>query len=144
MSTVGDLLTFGNVLLYSYQAQSGAGVLPGYLKPDTVAMLWRQVPNTEMSWDKDGKYGLGWGAVERKQDYGQCKLQKHYVSHTGGAVGASSVILIMPEEDTGDSPTAIPPRGIVVAIIVNMQQTGLNTTALKIALEFEKAKLEQS
>ncbi|KAM5170691.1 serine beta-lactamase-like protein LACTB, mitochondrial [Mantella aurantiaca] len=145
LSTVGDLLTFGNVLLYSYQAQRVAGILPGYLKPETVAMMWRQVPNTEMSWDKEGKYGLGWGAVERRQDYGRCKIQKHYVSHTGGAVGASSVLLIMPEEDAGgwDRPAATPPRGIVVTVIVNMQQTGLNATALKIALEFEKAKLEQ-
>ncbi|XP_072258184.1 serine beta-lactamase-like protein LACTB, mitochondrial [Pyxicephalus adspersus] len=146
LSTVGDLLTFGNVLLYSYQAQITAGILPGYLKPDTITMLWRQVPNTEMSWDKDGKYAMGWGTVERKQDYGQCKLQKHYISHTGGAIGASSVLLIMPEEDSRlwDSQALIPPKGIVVTIIVNMQQTGVNTTALKIALEFEKAKLEQS
>ncbi|XP_018408312.1 PREDICTED: serine beta-lactamase-like protein LACTB, mitochondrial [Nanorana parkeri] len=146
LSTVSDLLTFGNVLLYSYQTQNTTGILPGYLKPDTITMLWRQVPNTEMSWDKDGKYAMGWGTVERKQDYGQCKLQKHYISHTGGAVGASSVLLIMPEEDprSWDSQTVIPPKGIVVTIIVNMQQTGLNATALKIALEFEKAKLEQS
>lgn len=144
LSTVSDLLTFGNVLLYSYQAQNTTGSLPGYLKPGTISMLWRQVPNTEMSWDKDGKYAMGWGTVDRKQDYGQCKLQKHYISHTGGAVGASSVLLIMPEDDAmlWDSQTVIPPRGIVVTIIVNMQQTGLNTTALKIALEFEKAKLD--
>ncbi|XP_077328196.1 serine beta-lactamase-like protein LACTB, mitochondrial isoform X2 [Lithobates pipiens] len=144
LSTVRDLLTFGNVLLYSYQAQNTTGSLPGYLKPGTISMLWRQVPNTEMSWDKDGKYAMGWGTVNRKQDYGQCKLQKHYISHTGGAVGASSVLLIMPEDDPmlWDSQTVIPPRGIVVTIIVNMQQTGLNTTALKIALEFDKAKLD--
>ncbi|CAI9577720.1 unnamed protein product [Staurois parvus] len=145
LSTVSDLLSFGNILLYSYQAQYTTGILPGYLKSDTISMLWRQVPNTEMSWDKDGKYAMGWGAVDSKQDYGQCKLQKHYISHTGGAVGASSVLLIMPDDDPRlwDSPTVIPPRGIVVTIIVNMQQTGLNTTALKIALEFEKAKLDK-
>ncbi|XP_068131881.1 serine beta-lactamase-like protein LACTB, mitochondrial isoform X1 [Hyperolius riggenbachi] len=144
LSTVNDLLTFGNVLLYAYQAQKVSEFLPGYLKPDTIAMLWRQVPNTEMSWDKDGKYAMGWGTVEAKQDFGHCKLQKHYVSHTGGAVGASSVILIMPEECNSmlwDSHTVSPPRGTVVTIMVNMQGTGLNSTALKIALEFEKARL---
>ncbi|XP_075064476.1 serine beta-lactamase-like protein LACTB, mitochondrial [Mixophyes fleayi] len=137
LSTVNDLLMFGNVLLYSYQAQGTATVLPGYLKPDTISMVWRQVPNTEMSWDKDGKYAMGWGTVERKQVCGLCKHQKHYISHTGGAVGASSVILILPEED---SPTQTPPKGVVVTIIANMQSTGLNSTALKIALEFDKAK----
>ncbi|XP_069812447.1 serine beta-lactamase-like protein LACTB, mitochondrial [Dendropsophus ebraccatus] len=141
LSTVTDLLRFGNVLLYSYQAKEMSTVLPGYLKPDTISMMWRQVPNTEMSWDRDGKYAMGWGTVEQRQDYGQCKCQKHYVSHTGGAVGASSVLLILPEED---SQTVIPPRGVVVTIIANMQGTGLNSTALKIALEFEKAKSAQS
>ncbi|KAM9311255.1 serine beta-lactamase-like protein LACTB, mitochondrial [Gastrophryne carolinensis] len=146
LSTVKDLLKLGNVLLYSYQANKAQAILPGYLKPGTIAMMWRQVPNTEMSWDKDGKYAMGWGTVEQRQDYGQCKLQKHYVSHTGGAVGASSVLLILPEEDPAlwDSQTAIPPRGIVVTIIANMQGTGLNSAAFKIALEFENAKLTQS
>ncbi|XP_056428820.1 serine beta-lactamase-like protein LACTB, mitochondrial isoform X2 [Hyla sarda] len=141
VSTVTDLLSFGNVLLYSYQAKEMSNRLPGYLKPDTVSMMWRQVSNTEMSWDRDGKYAMGWGTVEGKQDYGQCKCQKHYISHTGGAVGASSVLLIMPEED---NQSVIPPRGIVVTIIANMQGTGLNSTALKIALEFENAKSVQS
>ncbi|XP_044135740.1 serine beta-lactamase-like protein LACTB, mitochondrial [Bufo gargarizans] len=141
LSTVNDLMRFGNVLLYSYQAKDTTTGLPGYLKADTVSMMWRQVSNTEMSWDKDGKYAMGWGTVEAKQDFGQCKCQKHYVSHTGGAVGASSVVLILPEED---NQTLIPPRGVVVTIIANMQGTGLNSTALKIALEFEKAKSAQS
>lgn len=137
LSTVKDLLRFGNVLLYSYQAKEMAKMLPGYLKAGTVSMMWKQVPSTEMSWDREGKYAMGWATVEEKQDFGQCKCQKHYISHTGGAVGASSVLLILPEED---SQTLIPPRGVVVTIIANMQGTGLNSTALKIALEFEKAK----
>ncbi|XP_073435494.1 serine beta-lactamase-like protein LACTB, mitochondrial isoform X2 [Dendrobates tinctorius] len=141
LSTVSDLLRFGNVLLYSYQAKETATMLPGYLKADTVSKMWKQVPNTEMSWDRDGKYAMGWGTVERKQDFGQCKCQKHYVSHTGGAVGASSVLLILPGEN---NQMMIPPSGVVVTIIANMQGTGLNTTALKIALEFEKIKSAQS
>ncbi|KAM8972206.1 serine beta-lactamase-like protein LACTB, mitochondrial [Pelodytes ibericus] len=144
LSTVGDLLTFGNILLYSYQAKGTSHLLPGYLKSDTISMVWKQVPNTEMSWDKDGKYAMGWAAVERKQNYGHCKHQRHYVSHTGGAVGASSVLLILPEEEDDSllsNQKTIPPRGIVVTIITNMQGTGLNSTALKIALEFEKVKL---
>ncbi|KAM4747587.1 serine beta-lactamase-like protein LACTB, mitochondrial [Rhinophrynus dorsalis] len=144
LSTIGDLLIFGNVLLYSYQARTTPQLLPGYLKSDTMSMMWKQVQNTEMSWDKDGKYAMGWGAVERKQDYGLCKHQRHYVSHTGGAVGASSVLLILPEEEDTtrlNNHLETPPRGVVVTIVANMQGTCLNSTALKIALEFEKDKL---
>ncbi|OCT87109.1 serine beta-lactamase-like protein LACTB, mitochondrial [Xenopus laevis] len=141
LSTVNDLLTFGNVLLYSYQASTPSSLLPGFLKRDTMSMVWKQVHNTEMSWDKDGKYAMGWGTVEQKQECGYCKHQNHYVSHTGGAVGASSVILVLPEGENTIHLTnkrTPPPNGIVVAIICNMQGVGLNSTALKIALEFQK------
>ncbi|XP_069480567.1 serine beta-lactamase-like protein LACTB, mitochondrial isoform X2 [Ambystoma mexicanum] len=149
LSTVGDLLTFGNVLLYSYQAhqfqKTRKKLLSGYLKSETVAMMWSPVPNTEMSWDKEGKYAMGWATVERKQECGKCRLQRHYVSHTGGAVGASSVLLILPEEsETSHTGCAAshPPRGVVVSIISNMQSVGLNSTALKIAKEFDKNRSE--
>ncbi|XP_037006950.1 serine beta-lactamase-like protein LACTB, mitochondrial isoform X2 [Artibeus jamaicensis] len=143
LSTVGDLLKFGNAMLYGYQAglfkNSNENLLPGYLKPETMVMIWTPVPNTEMSWDKEGKYAMAWGVVEKKQTYGSCRKQRHYASHTGGAVGASSVLLILPEELDADSLyNKVPPRGIVVSIICNMQSVGLNSTALKIALEFDK------
>lgn len=148
VSTVGDLLTFGNVLLYSYQVprfqNTGGKLLRGYLKPGTIRLMWTPVPNTEMSWDKDGKYAMGWAAVESRQEYGHCRQQRHYVSHTGGAVGGSSVLLILPEElDTShpDTDGHLPPRGVVVSLITNMQSVGLNSTALKIAREFDKDKL---
>nr|XP_033776819.1 serine beta-lactamase-like protein LACTB, mitochondrial [Geotrypetes seraphini] len=147
LSTVSDLLIFGNALLYSYQLQQFhnlcSKLLPGYLKPETTTMMWLPVPNTEMSWDKDGKYGMGWGTVEKKQEYGQCRQQQHYVSHTGAAVGASCALLILPEDlesvDTS-SGVVLPPRGVVVSLICNMESTNLNRTALNIALEFEKDK----
>ncbi|OPJ70137.1 hypothetical protein AV530_019360 [Patagioenas fasciata monilis] len=65
LSSVGDLLKFGNALLYSYQAgqfkSTNGKLLPGYLKPDTVAMMWTPVPKTEVSWDRDvmSTYKLG-------------------------------------------------------------------------------------
>ncbi|KAK6475233.1 serine beta-lactamase-like protein LACTB [Huso huso] len=146
LSTVGDLLLFGNAMLYSYQALHFKGraestLLPGYLRPDTIKTMWTPVDKTEMSWDKDGKYGMGWAVVEKKQQCGQCRSLRHYVSHTGGAVGASSVLLVLPEcsERAAVSTWGSPPRGVVVTIICNMQSAGLNSTALKIALEFEKA-----
>ncbi|XP_062946586.1 serine beta-lactamase-like protein LACTB, mitochondrial isoform X1 [Cynocephalus volans] len=145
LSTVGDLLKFGNAMLYGYQVglfkNSNENLLPGYLKPETMVMIWTPVPNTEMSWDKEGKYAMAWGVVEKKQTYGSCRKQRHYASHTGGAVGASSVLLILPEElDTEAINNKVPPRGIIVSIICNMQSVGLNSTALKIALEFDKDK----
>ncbi|XP_051012661.1 serine beta-lactamase-like protein LACTB, mitochondrial [Acomys russatus] len=143
LSTVGDLLKFGNAMLYGYQVglfkNSNETLLPGYLKPETMVMMWTPVPNTEMSWDKEGKYAMAWGVVEKKQSYGSCRKQRHYASHTGGAVGASSVLLVLPEELDPETVTnKVPPRGVIVSIICNMQSVGLNSTALKIALEFDK------
>lgn len=147
LSTVGDLLKFGNAMLYGYQVglckNSSENLLPGYLKPETMAMMWTPIPNTEMSWDKEGKYAMAWGVVEKKQIHGSCRKQRHYASHTGGAVGASSVLLVLPEElDAEAIKYKIPPRGIVVSIMCNMQSVGLNSTALKIALEFDKDRLD--
>ncbi|XP_059228190.1 serine beta-lactamase-like protein LACTB, mitochondrial [Mustela nigripes] len=149
LSTVGDLLKFGNAMLYGYQVglfkNSHENLLPGYLKPETMVMIWTPVPNTEMSWDKEGKYAMAWGVVEKKQTYGSCRKQRHYASHTGGAVGASSVLLVLPEElDAEPINNKVPPRGIVVSIICNMQSVGLNSTALKIALEFDKDRADVS
>ncbi|XP_058521716.1 serine beta-lactamase-like protein LACTB, mitochondrial isoform X3 [Ochotona princeps] len=57
LSTVGDLLKFGNAMLYGYQVgqfkNSQENLLPGYLKPETMVMMWTPVPNTEMSWDRE-------------------------------------------------------------------------------------------
>ncbi|XP_026872916.2 serine beta-lactamase-like protein LACTB, mitochondrial isoform X1 [Electrophorus electricus] len=144
LSTVGDLLLFGNALLYSYQVgglKDADGLLPGFLKPTTAKAMWAPVDKTEASWDKDGQYAQGWLVVEKQQKYGQCRARRHYVSHTGSAVGASSVLLVLPSETLQASgQRVIPPQGVVVTIITNMQSVGLNTTALNIAYEFEKAR----
>ncbi|XP_068580072.1 serine beta-lactamase-like protein LACTB, mitochondrial isoform X1 [Cebidichthys violaceus] len=145
LSTVGDLLLFGNALLYSYQVadlKDTEGLLPGFLKPQTAIELWSSVDRTEASWDKDGLYAQGWLVVEKLQKYGQCRKRRHYVSHTGGAVGASSVLLVLPSEkiDENQGQTPLLPQGVVVTIITNMQSVGLNSTALKIAHEFDKAR----
>ncbi|XP_076863548.1 serine beta-lactamase-like protein LACTB, mitochondrial isoform X2 [Brachyhypopomus gauderio] len=145
LSTAGDLLLFGNALLYSYQVgelQHADGSLPGFLRPSTAKAMWTPVDQTQPSWDKDGQYGQGWLVVEKQQKYGQCRTRRHYVSHTGGAVGASSVLLVLPSETLyAADHRARPPQGVVVTIITNMQSVGLNTTALKIAYEFEKVRL---
>ncbi|XP_036431983.1 serine beta-lactamase-like protein LACTB, mitochondrial [Colossoma macropomum] len=144
LSTAGDLLLFGNAMLYSYQIadlKDTSGLLPGFLKPHTAKAMWAPVDKTEASWDKDGLYAQGWLVVEKQQKYGQCRFRRHYVSHTGGAVGASSVLLVLPSETLQVPGQRVAlPQGVVVAIITNMQSVGLNTTALKIAYEFEKAR----
>lgn len=146
LSTVGDLLLFGNALLYSFQVahlKDTEGLLPGFLKPQTITDLWAPADKTEASWDKDGLYAQGWLVVEKLQKYGQCRKRRHYVSHTGGAVGASSVLLVLPCEEIEKchGQTPLLPQGVVVSIITNMQSVGLNTTALKIAHEFDKARI---
>ncbi|XP_034735358.1 serine beta-lactamase-like protein LACTB, mitochondrial isoform X1 [Etheostoma cragini] len=145
LSTVGDLLLFGNTLLYSYQVahlKDTKDLLPGFLKPQTVIDLWAPVDRTEASWDKDGLYAQGWLVVEKLQKYGQCRKRRHYVSHTGGAVGASSVLLVLPSVEIDECQGQTPhlPQGVVVTILTNMQSVGLNSTALKIAHVFEKAR----
>lgn len=141
LSTVGDLLLFGDALLYSYQVaqlKDAQGLLPGFLKPQTAKDLWTPVDRTEAGWDKDGLYAQGWLVVEKLQKYGQCRKRRHYVSHTGGAVGASSVLLVLPSDGIDQVPVL--PQGVVVTIVTNMQSVGLNNTALKIAHEFDKAR----
>ncbi|XP_061679811.1 serine beta-lactamase-like protein LACTB, mitochondrial isoform X2 [Syngnathoides biaculeatus] len=144
LSTAGDLLRFGNVLLYSYQmahVKDTEGLLPGFLKPQTAVELWTAADNTEASWDEDGRYGQGWLVVDKQQKYGQCRKRRHYVSHTGGAVGASSVLLVLPSEEIEQRRGQnVLPQGVVVTIITNMQSVGLNSTALKVAHEFDKAR----
>ncbi|XP_078718185.1 serine beta-lactamase-like protein LACTB, mitochondrial [Lampetra fluviatilis] len=142
LSTVGDLLKFANAMLYSYQTEASDvdnGHLPGYLKSGTMRALWSPVPGSEMSWDREGGYGMGWGVVESRQECGACRRTRRYASHTGGAVGASSVLLVLPAEGT-PSPEQGPhlPRGIAVCILCNLQSVGLNAAALQIALEFER------
>lgn len=145
LSTVGDLLLFGDALLYSYQLahlKDTEGLLPGFLKPQSILDLWAPVDKTEPTWDKDGRYAQGWLVVEKLQKYGHCRKRRHYVSHTGGAVGASSVLLVLPAEDIEkcQGKSRHSPQGVVVTIMTNMQAVGLNTTALKIAHEFDKAR----
>lgn len=146
LSTVLDLLKFGNVMLYSSQVEEEGQqtLLLGYLRPATMSMIWSPVERTELSWDRDGSYAMGWGVVEEGQQWGQCRRQRRYLTHTGGSVGASSVLLILPKDRTGPSASppeaGVPPQGVVVAILCNLQSVNLNATALKIALEFDRVR----
>jgi len=74
--------------------------------------------------------GIGWVTVkDAKSEYAFCAepLFPNLFSHTGGAVGASSVLLIEPKHE------------LVVTIITNLQNTsGIYKAALDIVQEFTK------
>lgn len=153
LSTVSDLLQFGNVMLYSYQIPSSSSkqnsaknsavnqnntVKPGFLKPETVKSLW--APLYKYGKKDDIFYGMGWFVNEENQKYGQGKQTKFCVSHTGNAVGGSSVLLILPPSSKAmDNP----PKGMVVAIIVNMISINLDPAARDVAELFENYYLGQ-
>jgi serine beta-lactamase-like protein LACTB len=119
LSSVGDLMQFGNNLLYSYQNNNPTN----YLKQSTIKnFLWsKQSMPVTIRKDKVDKLplvtplektycGLGWYMVYNDKD---C-LKRVY--HTGGAVGCSSCLLIVPKDDGNESN----PNGIVVAVLCNL------------------------
>ncbi len=87
LSTAPDLVRFGN------------GLLTGrLLRPETLHLLFTSQRTTD---GKETGYGLGWRVGEQRG--------RHVVWHTGGAVGGSSVLVLLPEEQ------------VVVALIANLQ-----------------------
>ncbi|XP_059475088.1 serine beta-lactamase-like protein LACTB, mitochondrial [Neocloeon triangulifer] len=165
VSTVGDLLKFGNAMLYSYQWKPKMTLVdgklvtqyvseqpihpikdlpPGFLKPETVWEMWTVVPQTKgkshsLRYRENG-YGLGWQVIPYVAEFGTTgggDVQSFHAFHTGAAVGASSALLIKPAEDKSDSQQP-PPKGICVAILMNMQNVGLAAVADDIAQIFQR------
>ncbi|GBM19406.1 Serine beta-lactamase-like protein LACTB, mitochondrial [Araneus ventricosus] len=169
LSTVGDLLQFANAMLYSLQAK-GPNVfsninaalkknsendtnkeksstddqlsnsvnqkpLPGFLNSKTIEAMWEPVPPAP-------NYGMGWSVHLQKQECEFCKKSKFCVYHTGSAVGASSVLLIVPAKNSKnkhpDSESYSIPKGIAVAVLSNMHNVSLLAAALKISQQFDK------
>lgn len=139
LSTVYDLCHFGNALLYSYQWTTQSGRPAGFLCPDTVQMMWSPVSGTRCPWDSDfASYAMGWCVMPPVAHAEFSRDRRMYVSHTGGAVGASSVLLILPRAETsGEGIEKLIPRGVCVSIIVNKQSVGLSKTALTVAKLFD-------
>jgi len=138
LSTVHDVCHFGNALLYSYQWTPQSGRPAGFLRPDTMQMMWSPVPGTRCSWDSDALYGMGWCVALPAVHTGFSRDQRMYVSHTGGAVGASSVLLILPRaEGSSEGAEKSIPRGVCVSIIVNKQSVSLSRAAMKVARLFD-------
>ena len=147
ISTPSDLLKFANAMLHSYQQETQAADKTverrGYLQPETVQNLWKINEKTRK---KNGGCGLGWFVVpERKSRFGSISEKPFYVYHTGGAIGACSVLLILPRAEVKGrekvNSTPAPrsaPQGVSVAIICNLQGINFEPVAFKIAQEFLK------
>lgn len=146
VSTVEDLLKFGNIMLYSYQQTDRDK--KGHLKKEIVREMWTPAKNTKMSWSINAGYGLGWTVVPKMDVIGGVEGQKFYVGHGGGAVGASSVLVIVPDEDTVPEEKTTNnntefrksiPRGVLVAVLTNLENVGCLDLAKNVAKMFSEA-----
>ncbi|KAJ6225774.1 hypothetical protein RDWZM_004319 [Blomia tropicalis] len=109
LSTVGDLLRFGNLMLYSWKGTDPFG-RPGYLDSKIVDQMWTPVETTFKS-NSFGGYGIGWVSIRNESAKKAFAAEPRFSTlfyHSGGAVGASSLLIIEPEKE------------IVVAFITNM------------------------
>jgi len=158
LSSVRDLIKFGNIVLYSFQRNGDMSqCIPGYLKSSTVQLLWQPIKGTEVSWHPAGSYGMGWQTLpcdknsslisesvttDRKRNTVEKTEMtvrdpgKFIVGHTGGTVGASSVLMILPT--SVNKSEVNPPCGIVVVILANLQGVSLGKVAVNIANIFDR------
>ncbi len=93
VATLSDLGRFGQ-----------AHVRPGFLSEATWNQLFVPGKNADQS---STHYSLGWGT-------GMIQGNERYLSHSGGAIGGSSFLLVLPD------------RGVVVALAANRSQSSLN------------------
>jgi len=87
LSTVEDLVRFGSALLR-----------PGFLKLQTVEMLWTSQKTTD---GKETKYGIGWNVTRDTQG-------RRMVYHSGGSIGGTTMLIIYPDAK------------VVIALIANL------------------------
>ncbi|MGE0555072.1 MAG: serine hydrolase domain-containing protein [Gemmatimonadales bacterium] len=96
LSTTEDLVEFGDAMLHGR-----------LLQPSTVRLLWtsQRLPD-----GSETGYGIGWGV--RKDARGRT-----VVSHSGGSVGGTAMLMIYPEQD------------LIIAVLVNSDSTFIGATA---------------
>lgn len=135
ISNVNDLLIFANTLLQCHQNKfphSSSLSNHQLLKAETIRDLWSPVADT----NREGiSYGLGWMiGKEQPSSVSESRIPRH-VFHTGGAVGATSVLLIIPCSQNCSNPCC----GICIVILTNLEDAGeIYRTALDIALLFRQ------
>ncbi|GFO10578.1 serine beta-lactamase-like protein lactb, mitochondrial [Plakobranchus ocellatus] len=161
LSTVEDLVKFGNILLYSAQHEDGDPGPPGYLKASTVWKFWSPAADQVTP-----RYGLGFELTPDEPHYGFCGHHTFGAGHTGNAVGASSMLFVLPRASTeaidtnhlhskgNDCDAELPsmklkcgaslqnkqnglPQGVVVSVVVNVPGINLRPIANDIARLFE-------
>lgn len=107
-SNTQDLVTFANTLIDIYKERNNAK-----LKKSTLELLWKEV---------SGTYALGYSVRQPKSGESS---KEFAVYHSGGALGASSILIIFPESE------------IVVAILTNMGDVGVGELGFYIAKQFD-------
>ncbi len=135
------------------------------LDPDTISMMWTPVAFPYKTKAETG-YGMGWVVRKGSARTVGGRSQPFYAAHSGAAIGASSVLVIMPaESDTPSTnndnvttktrfiePTVeleceercrcvgaskMVPKGVVVAVLFNLQEvSNITSLGVQIAEEF--------
>lgn len=108
-SNTEDLVKFGSALIDCYHERNNAK-----LKKSTIELLWKTI---------SGTYGLGF-SVRRPRAVNSD--EKFAVYHSGGALGASSILIIFPDSE------------LVVAMLTNMGDVGLGELGFYIAKQFDE------
>ena len=99
------MIKYGNHLLKSYHDKEDT-----YLKSSTLkSYVWSAQSHPPRD---DSPYGLGWHLKFDKEK------NIKYVYHTGGAVGATTCLLIVPNDSNKHDV-----NGLVVSILCNSQDT---------------------
>ncbi|CAF0896331.1 unnamed protein product [Rotaria sordida] len=133
LSNINDLLIFANTLLQCRQTKSiDSQLTKQLLKAETIREMWSPIVATKK---KNTFYGLGWMITkEQSSSINEFTIPSH-VYHTGGAVGATSILLIIPCSKNCSNPRC----GICIAILTNLQSArDIYQTALDIALLFRQ------
>ena len=124
-----------------------SGTVKGILDHHTVIDMWKPVV-TDIRFSSRGPlldYGMGWLMQQGDGGIVGGKVKPFCVGHTGGAVGASSVLLIVPQDphepgvSSADalSSEGSKPCGVVVAVIFNLQEVqGMFSLGQQIAEAF--------
>lgn len=113
-----------------------------YLSRDTARWMWRAEEQEPDSSGAQYRYARGWFISEPLTEFAPTPLALPprnaplSAQHTGGAVGCSSVLMVLPSSENGVVGQVC---GVTVAIIVNLQGVGLLQLATQIAQLFSSS-----
>ena len=124
VSSAGDLALFGSSMLHCLSRKS----LNTYLSPEIMHEIW--TPHSDSRcWHDGGKYALGWCILGPR--FASPLLNKPVYVHLGQAIGATSILLLVPGSGFGVE------EGLSLAISTNLDNVrGLGSLAIDIALKF--------